>query len=122
LDPDRQRAITVANGASASGFVKTLNESHKQGHANKAKMWRDHCDSLHQRSGGGMRMARSLFFDFDDPRFDTVSPSVNFLLPLVTQETESNVTREKGLLETTTLNKSLSFHLLKRPMQMLMSR
>jgi hypothetical protein len=80
-----------ANGAGASGFVKTLKESYKQGHANKAKMWRDHCDLLHQCSGGGMRMARSVFFDFDDPRFDTVSPSVNFLLKLVTQEIESKV-------------------------------
>jgi hypothetical protein len=87
---DNMRAL-FANGAGASGFVKTLKESYKQAHASKAKMWRDHCDLLHQCSEVGMRMARSVFFDCEDPRFETVSPSVNFLLALVITEIELKV-------------------------------
>jgi hypothetical protein len=95
---DNLRAL-FANGAGASGFVKTLKESYKQAHASKAKMWRDHCNLLHQCSAGGMRMARSVFFDCDDPRFETVSPSVNFLLALVIMEIESKVPYYKRKLQ-----------------------
>jgi hypothetical protein len=87
---DNMRAL-FANGAGAAGFVKTLRESYKQAHASKAKMWRDHCDLLYQCSAAETRTDRSVFFDFDDPRFETVSPSVNFLLALVIMEIESKV-------------------------------
>jgi hypothetical protein len=38
-----------------------------------------------------MRMAQSVFFDCDDPRFETVFPSLNYLLTLVILEIESKV-------------------------------
>jgi hypothetical protein len=85
---DNMRAL-FANGAGAAGFVKTLKESYKQAHASKAKMWRNHCNLLYQCSAANTRTARSIFFDCDDPRFETVSPSVNFLLTLVIMEIES---------------------------------
>jgi hypothetical protein len=87
---DNVRSL-FANGAGGSGFVKTLKESYKQSHASKAKMWCAHCDLLYQCSAAGRRMARSVFFYCDDPRFETVSPSVNYLLTLVMLEIESKV-------------------------------
>jgi hypothetical protein len=85
---DNMRAL-FANGAGAAGFVKTLKESYKQAHASKAKIWRNHCDLMYQCSAADTRTARSTFFNCDDPRFETVSPSVNFLLTLVIMEIES---------------------------------
>ena len=64
---DEMRSL-LAHGLGASGYSKTVNECYKQSHSNKAKMWRDHCNVMHQCGEAGKRVEnRNTYFDIDDP-------------------------------------------------------
>ena len=76
----------LAHGSGATGFVKSLRERHKQSHAIKGKMWRSHTDFEH-----GNVKKRTPHFDFDDPRNDTESPSLSYLLEVAIADIESRI-------------------------------
>ena len=92
---DEMRAM-IANGSGASGFHRALIEQYKQAHANKSKMWRDFVNRRYhdQKIAADLSLvqkARALYFDFDDPGYDTRTPSFSFLLNLCIEEIESRV-------------------------------
>jgi hypothetical protein len=96
---DEMRAL-LAHGSGASGYSKTVNECYKQSHSNKARMWRDHCDVMHQCGEAGKRVEkRSVYFDADDPRAEMNIPSVNFLLSTTIKEIESKIPYYERKLE-----------------------
>lgn len=83
---DRARSL-LANGAGASGMRSSLIERYKQTHSCRRKMWRSHTNHVFEMNGA----ARTLFYDFDDPRSELRTPSLGYLLRVTLEEIESKI-------------------------------
>jgi hypothetical protein len=95
---DHMRSM-LANGSGAAGFQRSIVETYKQRHASVQKMWTNYTNQRFHHSqvtardedGQFARTPREVFFDFNDPMYDTKVPSLKYLLQLVVEEIERRV-------------------------------